>query len=1027
MKSKLLVLLIFNLMTLVSFSQTKVTGIVKSNGDNSPLPGASIIVKGTKIGAFTDFDGNYTIILPPGKKVLVFSYLGYTTKEIKVNNTSIVNCFLKEDSNELDEIILIGYSSAKKSDVTGAVSTLNATAIEDRPITRVEQALQGQVAGVSVRATSGDLGAPIQVSVRGGTSISAGTEPLYVIDGFPADDISGLVPSDIESISVLKDASQAAIYGSRGANGVVIITTKQGKNGKTKFVVNSYLGIQTLERRIDLLTANEWIDINKEVKNKSWVRLGVSRGLPYTENDSYAFRLSELGGNVNVNYMSDPRWDTGEGITHVDWQDELFRAAQIQEHQITASGGTEKLKYYVSATFLDQEGIIPYTNYNRFSVRANFNVKFNDKLSMTVNLAPTTSFNNGGRATGKDAQVHYALQMAPIVEEDAGINSGAFPNPAYQWAGSTTSPIAYLRELHQQDRNSNMRTNLALKYTILDGLSARVEGSYSGTSRRWHRYIPTAIVNRNTTDPEGTRSDVRLDTWTNSKYVAQGILSYDKTFGKHKMNLLAGSSLEAFRGDYSRQTHNQIINDVLITFNETTSNVRNSFYNINEDRLLSNFARASYNFADKYYFTGSIRSDGSSRFGKDNFWGLFPAFSVGWRIDKENFMQNVDNVSMLKLRYGFGETGNNRIPRYRAFGNISSSNYSFNDSVSFGNAIGSIENTDLGWEKTLSSNFGIDLGFYKNRFSLSVDYYDKKTSGMLLDVPVALATGFSSGYTNIGDMRNTGFEVELNTKNLVNEFKWSTNLNFSHNKNVIEALGPNGTPIPTGFQKRTQIHQVGEAAFSYYMYDAIGVYMNQDEVDNLPSRASTIPGDVKYRDVNNDGKINEEDITIVGSPQPDFYWGITNTFSYKFLDLSVLLQGQQGGEVYGLLGRAIDNPSGAVLHNRPAHWKNRWRSETSTGDGVTPRIDGTTAGLYDSRWLYDASYWKIKNITLSATLPKNIIKGIDLIKLNISADNVFMVDNYDIGFSPEALNTNGGDYGGYPLSRVVSMGINLQF
>ncbi|MBC3846544.1 TonB-dependent receptor [Winogradskyella echinorum] len=1027
MKNKLIFLFILTISTSFLFAQTVVTGTVRLSEDNSPLPGVSVIVKGTNVGAVTDFDGVYSITVPSNENILVFSYLGYKTQEIAIDGKLQVNCVLVEDLNELNEVVLIGYGAAKKTDVTGAVSSITSKSIEDRPIVRVEQALQGQIAGVSVRATTGELGAPLSISVRGGTSISAGTEPLYIVDGFPAEDISDLVPADIKSISVLKDASQAAIYGSRGANGVVIITTRTGESGKTKFTLNSYYGIQTVERKIDLLTAEEWIDINREVKNKAWVNLGIQRGIPYTADDSYDYRLSQLGGEVNTNYVSDPRWDTGEGLTYVDWQDELFRAAGIQEHQITASGGSENIKYYISGTILSQEGIIPYTDYQRLNFRSNINVKFNEKLSLAFNVSPTTSINTGGGTSGKDAQVHYALEMAPVVEEDAGINTGSYPYPTYQWAGSKTSPIAYLRELHQKDRQMSVRTNISLNYEIIKGLNARAEGSYYGASRTFHRYIPTRIASRNTNEEEGSLSNARLDTYRDNKYVAQGILSYDKTLGKHSFGALVGSAIESRWRDASRQIHNQINNDVLVTFNEVTSNVRTSYYQFSQDRLLSFFGRVNYNYDDRYLFSGSIRRDGSSRFGKNNFYGVFPSFSVGWRVDKESFMENVNSISMLKFRYGFGETGNNSIPLYRAFGNIATANYSFNEGVNFGNAIGSIENTDLGWEKTLSSNIGIDLGLFKNRVFLSVDYYDKKTSGMLLDVPVALSTGFSSGYTNIGAMRNKGYEIELTTKNLVNEFKWNTNLNFSHNKNEIEALGPNGTPIPTGFQNRTQIHQIGSAAFSYYMYDAIGVYKNQEEVDNLPSMANTIPGDVRYRDVNKDGVINEEDITIVGSPQPDFYWGFTNSFSYKFLDLSILIQGQQGGEVYGLIGRAIDNPSGATLHNRPAHWKNRWRSETDTGDGVTPRIDGTTAGLYDSRWLYDATYWKIKNITLSATLPENIIEGIDKFRVYVSADNVFMVDNYDIGFSPEALNTDGGDYGGYPLSRVISIGINLEF
>ncbi len=1023
---KLLLLLIFNLFTITLVSQTVVTGQVTEEENKLPLAGVNVIVKGTNKGAVTNFDGKYSIQVPVGATAIVFSYLGYANQEIVFNGQTSINIVLQPESNNLNEIILIGYGAAKKTEVTGAVASIDNTALENRPVTRVDQALAGQMAGVRVRATTGDLGAPLEISIRGKTSVSADNSPLYVVDGFPADDIADLVASDIASISVLKDAAQAAIYGSRGANGVVIITTKRGEAGKTSFRYNTYFGLQTVERKIDMLSAQEWIDINREVINKSWVRLGESRGENYQETDSYEFRLAELNG-VNRNYMSDPRWDTGEGLTYLDWQDEIFRVAPIQEHQITASGGSDKVRYYVSATYLNQEGVVEYTNYNRLNFRSNLNIKFNDKLSMVLNLSPTTSTNTGGRVTGKDAQVHYAVSMAPVTEEGVGIETGVHPNPTYEWAGSTTSPVAYLRELHLKDKVLSIRSNLSLKYEVFPGLVAKADGSYYGASRSNHRYIPTKIVNKNTNVEEGSLSSVNLSTWRDNKYLVQGTLSYNKSFGKHNLSMVAGSSTEARWSDRTYQKHNQINNDVLVTFNETTSSVVNSFYQITEDRLLSHFGRASYNYDDRYLLSGSIRRDGSSRFGKNNLWGTFSSFSAGWRIDREAFMKNMDAISMLKFRYGFGETGNNRISLYSAFGNVLSSNYSFNNTVVFGNAISSIENTDLGWEKTLSSNFGVDIGVLKNRFFLSFDYYDKATSDMLFNAPVPLTSGFSSGFRNIGSMRNKGYEIELNTKNLQGNFKWQTSLNFSHNENEVESLVEEDTPIFTGFQNKTQIIQVGKPLNSYYMYEAIGVYQNQDEVDNLPSRTNTIPGDVKYRDVNEDGIIDEQDLTIVGNPEPDFYWGITNTFSYKFLELSVLLQGQQGGTVYGLLGRAIDNPTGAVLHNRPAHWKNRWRSETDTGDGVTPRIDGTTAGLYDSRWLYDATYWKVKNVTLTAKLPDHFIKGITNSKIYFSADNLFMQDEYAIGFSPEAVNTNGGDYGGYPLSSVFTMGLNLQF
>lgn len=1025
-QNKLLVLLIFNLFTITLLSQTIITGKVIAEEDDFPLAGVNILAKGTSVGTVTNFDGMYTVKVPKGTETLIFSYVGYGTQEIGINEQAVINCTLLSASNNLQEIVLIGYGAAKKTEITGAISTMDNTALENRPVARLEQALTGQMAGVRVRATTGDLGASLEISIRGKTSVSADNSPLYVVDGFPTDDIADLVASDIASISVLKDAAQAAIYGSRGANGVVLIETKKGKSGEAKFRYNAYFGVQTVERKIDMLSADEWIDINKEVINKSWVRLGESRGENYQATDSYDFRLAELNG-LNTKYMSDPRWDTGEGLTYLDWQDEMFRSAQIQQHQITASGGSDNVNYYVSATYFNQEGIVQYTDYNRLNFRSNLNVKFNDKLSMSLSLSPTTSTNSGGRVTGKDAQVHYAVSMSPITEEGVGIETGVNPNATYQWASSTTSPVAYLRELHLKDKILSIRSNLSLNYKVLPGLTAKVDGAYYGSSRTNHRYIPTKIVSKNTNVAEGSLSSVNLSTWRDNKYLAQGTLSYSKNFGKHGVSAVVGSSIESRWSDRTYQKHNQVNNDVLVTFNETTSSVVNSYYQITEDRLLSNFGRVSYNFDDRYLLSGSIRRDGSSRLGENNLWGTFPSFSTGWRIDKEAFMEKADALSMLKFRYGFGKTGNNRIPLYSAFGNVLSSNYSFSNTVAFGNAISSIENTDLGWEITLSSNFGIDIGVLKNRFFLSFDYYDKRTSDMLYNAPVPLTSGFSSGFRNIGSMRNKGYDIELNTKNLQGNFKWRTSLNFSHNENEVESLVEENTPIFTGFQNKTQIIQVGKALNSYYMYDAIGVYMNQDEVDNSPSRTNTIPGDVKYRDVSGDGIIDEDDLTIVGNPEPDFYWGITNTFSYKFLELSVLLQGQQGGVVYGLLGRAIDNTTGAVTHNRPSHWKNRWRSETDTGDGVTPRIDGTTAGLYDSRWLYDATYWKVKNVTLTAKLPDHFIKGITNSKVYFSADNLFMQDDYAIGFSPEAVNTDGGDYGGYPLSSVFTIGLNLQF
>lgn len=1025
-KILLFALLHFSVATL--FSQTLINGTVLSGDDKQPLPGVSVIVKGSNAGAITDFDGAYSVKVPEGKTTLVFSYVGFKNQEIEIDGKSSVNCLLMPETNALDEVVVIGYGAAKKGEITGAIATISSEALEDRPVARIEQALAGQMAGVRVRANTGDLGAPLEIIVRGKTSISADNKPLYVVDGFPTEDIGDLVTADIESISVLKDAAQAAIYGSRGANGVVIITTKKGKSGKAKINYSGYFGMQTVEKKIDLLTADEWIDLNKEVINKRWVNLGEQRGLDYKATDDADFRLQELGGEFNIRYMHDPRWETGEGLAYIDWQDELLRTAPVQEHQLSTSGATDNVNYYVSGTYFKQDGIIKYTDYNRVNFRTNLRVKLNEKFSLTMNLSPTTSTVNGGRVTGKDASVHHALTMAPVAEASAGLETGVKPHPNYMYAGSTTSPVAYMREITYQQDELRMRSNVALEYKILPELRAKITGGLDNRSLKLHRYLPTHVQKKNWNEEEGALSSAMLQTNRDNKYLLQGTLDYSKKFAKkHQVNALLGYSVEGRERDNSFQKHGLINNDKLTTFHETTSTPINSFYQMYEDRMISYFARASYDYDHRYLVSGSVRKDGSSRFGSDNLWGVFPSISFGWRIENESFMEDVDFISNLKLRYSYGETGNNTIPWYRSFAEMTSSSYSFGNQVAYGLAPGALENQDLGWETTLSSNFGLDFGILKNRFFMSFDYYVKETSDMLFFVPVPYATGFTNGWQNIGSMKNSGWEFELTTKNLVGDFKWQTSLNFSHNENEILSMGPDDTPILAGFQGQTQIHQVGETMFSFFMYDAIGVYQDQADVDNSPSLATNIPGDVKYRDVNGDGIINTEDKTIVGDPQPDYFWGMTNVFSYKNLELSVLLQGQMGGHIYSILGRGADSPNGATTHNRPAHWINRWRSETDTGDGSVPRIDGTTTALYDTRWLYDATFWKVKNVTLTYKIPNNIVPGISNATVYMSGENLFMQYEYEYGYSPEANNNDGGDYGGYPLARVISLGCKLQF
>jgi TonB-linked SusC/RagA family outer membrane protein len=476
------------------------------------------------------------------------------------------------------------------------------------------------------------------------------------------------------------------------------------------------------------------------------------------------------------------------------------------------------------------------------------------------------------------------------------------------------------------------------------------------------------------------------------------------------------------------QSASKFANDALTTLNNATSTVTRSTTGELRRTLESVLGRVQYDYKHKYLLNASIRSDGSSKFGSKEKWGNFPAVGVGWNMAQESFLSGLTWINQLKLRASYGYNGNNDIGDYLAYGGIGSANYSFGGSLVNGYVPSSISNQNLHWEKTRSANYGIDLGFLNNRISISADYYDKLTTDMLLKVPFALATGFESGTQNIGHMTNKGWEFQVNTVNLTGKLEWQTNINLSFNKNRITALGVGNAPIHTGFSNQTQIDQVGLPVNEFFMYEAIGVYMDQKDLDNSPHMPKNKVGDVKYRDVNGDGIINSDDRTFLGQPDPTYSWGFYNSLSFKQFDLSFLIQGNGGNQVYDLIGRAIDRPGMGTLGNALGRWRNRWRSPEDPGDGHTPRIDGTTGGLYDSRWLYDGTYARFKSLVLGFTFPKNLVKGITSARIYVSGENLFYLHNKDYGgYSPESLNTSGGDYGAYPDARTYTVGINVGF
>lgn len=1013
----------------IVFAQSKsISGtIVDSAGES--IIGANVMVKGTTNGTITDIDGNFTLSVPNTVKSLEISFIGYETAIVTIPQTNQVKVTLKESTIVLNEVVAIGYGVQKKGSVTGSIAKVNAEKLGDRPISDVSSALQGQMAGVEIRTTSGEPGKDIQIRVRGAASINADSDPLYVVDGIPVDNLNSLNPSDIESIEVLKDASSSAIYGSRGANGVVLVTTKKGKEGKIKVEFSANVGLQQMERKMDVLSAKEWIDFKSYYNNTNYVQKYAGKGA--TINDDWNTRKAIIGG-IDYNSMLDSRWSEPDygGLRLIDWQDEFYRTALMQDYQISVSGGTEKTNYRFSVGYLDQQGIATGTNFSRLNLRTNIESQLSNRIKVGLIIAPTVSWANGGRVDGKDSQSHITLSASPVTEPEAGVYTGAEPYERYMWAGGAVSPVAYMEESTNATDMVRINTSAYLQTDLGRGFKAEVTGSWNYYDCENRSFVPSSIT-KNWNQGEGVQTTAARSNEKEHNIMFQALLHYNQVFGKHTVGAMLGYSMEESKGSSSSLKAKQFPNNSLEVFDMSYTTITGAKADLSTPvRLLSYFGRVQYDYADRYLLTASLRRDGSSKFGQNNRWGWFPAVSAAWRVSNEAFWPEDFVINSLKLRGSWGMNGNNSIPSNVALSALGNANYAFNGSLSSGFTPTSVANPDLGWEKTHSWNLAFDLGMFNNRIYLSADYYVKRTKDLLYKVAVPSILGYSNAWGNIGSLENKGFEVELSTQNIVGRFSWSTSLNLGLNKNEILSLGADNATVYTGFSN-TQVLQVGHPLKEFYMYKATGVYQKQSEIDdpNIAKMKGQKVGDVRYEDVDKNGVIDERDRTYVGKPSPDLTFGMTNTFKYKNFDLSVLVTGQTGGKVYGLLGRAIDRPGMGASSNALGCWRNMWRSEAEPGDGKTPSIfSSTTSTLYDTRWLYDSDFIKIKNITLGYQIP--VRKYISYARVYASIENVYMWDKYDGGYSPESNNGGSGgdyDYGAYPQARTFSLGVNLTF
>ncbi|MES2276573.1 MAG: TonB-dependent receptor [Bacteroidota bacterium] len=1062
-------LIMFFLYSSWAMAQQTITGII-SDGTGQPVPGATVLIKGTTTGVAAGTDGKYTI-KATAKQVLVFKSVGYETKEVTVGSSTTVNVTLANTATNLSEVVLIGYGTQKRTNTSGAVSTLKNDNFDERAITRVDQALVGQLSGVTVKQTSGIPGKAFSIQIRGSGSISAGNEPLYVIDGFPltnnssntasgnfanGNPLDNLNPNDIENIEILKDAAAASIYGSRGSNGVVLITTKHGKAGAPRLSLNAYTGFNEASKYLPMLNDQQFIARATEYINTNYVNTFASKGALTT--DDAATRQAKIGGlsgsQVNNQYMLDPRWAIPghPGLTYIDMQKATQRKGAMQNVELSANGGTDAVKYFISGDLANQESFMIGVSYKNYSARANVEVNASKNLKLGVNIAPSYSISQDPGVDGKDAIYQQSLYTTPLQEDSVGLYPQYGKNNAYTWGQTNVvSPLARLQNVVGQTKRYRTLSTVYAEYQVINGLSFKSTLNLDNTDNNFNRYSPYTVsggaasarvfngTNNLTALSSGSYSSFRRQTFVNQNY-----LTYNTAFkGGHSLTVLLGQEYNVDRVDnVSLSSATGFSNAVIQTLNQAPASTGNT--QSTKSVLQSYISRVQYDYKEKYLLLASLRYDGSSRFGTNNQYAIFPAASVAWRLSQEEFMKKVPVISDLKLRFSYGTSGNNNIGDYPSIPLVSSGNqYTFGGAAVTGVVPSNLANPNLKWERNTTYNYGIDFGVLNNRITGSIEAYSKLTDQLLLNVQIPEATGFQTYLANSGSLKNIGQELELTSRNTVGKFQWGTTVVIAHNTNKILALASGQTQIiiPNGFDQTDQILRVGEALNSIYVLKYNGFLTAADIANKVPTygpAGAEQPGDPKFEDANHDGVITEADKQIVAHPSPDYTFGVTNTFRYKAFDLSVLIQGQHGGSIYSDLGRAITRPGQGYADNTPVSFAERWISPANQGAGRF----GKTFSTYNSPitattdWLYSSDYIRVKDITVGYNLKTVIKKGFQSARIYLSVENFFGADKYTNGLNPEASNTSAGsnsaypqavDYGGLPLPKSLIFGVNFTF
>ncbi|MEQ9443729.1 MAG: TonB-dependent receptor [Cyclobacteriaceae bacterium] len=1015
----LLLLLIGSFSTV--YAQSTVNGTVKDLEEDAGMPGVNVLVKGTSVGTVTDIDGNYSLTVPTGGNVLVFSSVGYETIEMEINGQSTINVDLAPDLQSLSEVVVVGYGTVKKSDLTGSVASIKGESVKEFPVTSIDQGIQARAPGVQVTQASSAPGGGVSVRIRGSNSINSGSEPLYVIDGFPVypdnsaystggdrrptNIMATLNPNDIESIEILKDASATSIYGSRGSNGVVLITTKRGKAGEAKIEYDGSVSVQTIANNLDVLNGGEFA--------------------------TYLNTLEESQGGAPI-YSQEEINAIGEGT---NWLDEVTRPGRINSHQLSFSGGNENMRYAIVGSYFNNKGIVENTNFNRYGLRLNLD---NDALNDRLTINSSWSFNrtNSNNAPtdrgGPGGIIITALGLDPTVPVRS--SDGEYALASYD-GRFFTNPLQELENVTDTDVNNRVLGNTSLTFKIIEGLNFKTSIGADIIDASRTTFYPVGIT-RLGRDRAGELTKANRNS---VNVLNENILSYNRQFNEnHSIDVVAGYTFQKEVNEGVSATNRGLsaVNVEQATLSGGTD-IQIPYSDRREWLLKSFLGRINYNLMERYLLTFSFRRDGSSRFGAANKWANFPSVALGWRIIEEDFFQNsplVNAISDMKLRASWGITGNSEIPVYNSQANLNEYNYVFGGNLVLGLGDERLSNADLRWESTQMFNIGLDFSFLQNKLNLTADYFYNDTEDLLLYVSIPPSLGFSSILKNSGSLENKGFELSLNYIAIDRQdFRWDISGNISFLRNKITDLGTS-TPF---FSSSTSGHlgvdgswvEAGNPIGVWRGYHYLGLFQSQEEIDNNPSRSGDKPGYPRYQDTNEDGEITPDDYVIIGDPNPDFTWGLTTTLNYKSFDFSLFLRGVQGNEVRNLqqseIGDGVQkiNQIGNILED----------SWTPQNTGASrPVIDGNRdfANSYrDSDYfIEDASFLRVQNISLGYTLPvSNFIRNA---RIYVSAQNPLLFTDYT-GFDPEVNNrgqdnlNRGDDYDAYPRSRTFTVGVNL--